>query len=200
MPDREAKFPENISYGSVGGPAFSTSVSELSDGREQRKVNWAHPRGRYNVIYSTKSSEQFATLVSFFHAHRGRATPFRFKDWFDYKATWQDIGVGDGQTSDFCLVKRYQAGKHSYLRRISRPVIDSVRVRLNNALQQCNRDYEITPNGMVKFAKPPAHAEVVYADFEFDVLVRFDTDFLACSLDGHGSYGCRSIPLIEVRN
>ncbi|KAF2281954.1 hypothetical protein GH714_042778 [Hevea brasiliensis] len=175
MLDNKAKFPENISYGSVGGPTFSTVISELGGGKEQRKANW------------TRSH------------NRGKALPFRFKDWSDYAATGQKIGVGDGKSLNFQLVKRYYAGEHSYTRKISKPVDGTVKVYLNEALQEYTRDYGIDfSSGIVTFATPPAHDDIIHADFEFDVLVRFDTDFLAFSLDAHGNYGCHSVPLVEV--
>ena len=199
MLDNRAKFPENISYGSVGGPTFSTVVSEFGGGREQRKVNWTRSRNRYNVVYNTASSDQCSALISFFYAHKGKALPFRFKDWSDYAATGQNIGVGDGKSLNFQLVKRYYAGEYSYTRKISRPVAGTVKVYLNEKLQKYARDYSIDfGGGIVTFATPPAHDDVIHADFEFDVLVRFDTDFLAFSLDAHGNYGCHSVPLVEV--
>ncbi|MGN7661898.1 MAG: DUF2460 domain-containing protein [Anaplasma sp.] len=201
MQNEEAKFPEDISYGSVGGPVFSTTISELGSGREQRKINWLHPRGRYNAIYGVKSDRQFAKLINFFYAHRGRALPFRFKDWSDYKAAKQKIGTGDGSRTNFQLVKRYSAGEYSYTRTINRPVAGTALVYFNETPQKHGAVYEIDyKSGQLSFASPPGVDIHIFADFEFDVLVRFDTDFLSCSLDGHGSYGCSNIPLVEVKS
>ncbi|AGZ78959.1 hypothetical protein U370_03020 [Anaplasma marginale str. Dawn] len=199
VPNNEAKFPENISYGSMGGPTFSTVISELGGGKEQRKVNWTHSRNRYNVAYNTASSDQCSALISFFYAHRGKALPFRFKDWSDYTATGQNIGVGDGKRLNFQLVKRYHAGQYSYVRKISRPVVGTVKVSLGEVSQEYERDYSVDYNsGVVTFAVPPAHDAIIHADFEFDVLVRFDTDFLAFALEAHGNYGCHGVSLVEV--
>ncbi len=38
----EIRFPENISYGSTGGPEFSTDVVTTHNGCEQRNINWSH--------------------------------------------------------------------------------------------------------------------------------------------------------------
>ncbi len=35
----EIRFPENISYGSIGGPEFSTDVVTTHNGCEQRNIN-----------------------------------------------------------------------------------------------------------------------------------------------------------------
>ncbi len=37
----EVRFPPDISYGTTGGPAFSTTVFQAASGFEQRNVNWA---------------------------------------------------------------------------------------------------------------------------------------------------------------
>ena len=200
MIEKEARFPEDISYGSVGGPAFSTNISELTNGIEQRRINWSHPRCRYDVIYGVKSHSQLVIMMNFFYAHKGRALPFRFKDWSDYKATKQNLGSGDGETSSFRMVKNYQAGNNSYTRTITKPVEGSVKVYLDGELQQKENYHVDHSKGFVMFRSPPSHNKLIQADFEFDVHVRFDTDFLACSLEGRGTYGCTSIPLIEIKN
>lgn len=197
---KSERFPEEISYGSIGGPVFSTSISELQNGQEQRKINWTYPRCRYNVVYGVKSHSQFAVLRDFFYAHRGRALTFRFKDWTDYKAVKQHIGVGNGASLSFRLVKKYYGGDKSFVRIISKPVHGSVKIYLEEKLLQPNQDYATDcETGLINFTIAPKPGTNVYAEFEFDVLVRFDTDFLACTLEGHGNYGCNDIPLVEVK-
>lgn len=66
MLDKNARFPDEISYGSIGGPTFSTNVTPLANGGEQRKINWSYPRCRYNVIYGVKSYSQYEVLMDFF--------------------------------------------------------------------------------------------------------------------------------------
>ncbi len=62
----EVRFPEDISYGSTGGPEFSTDVVMANNGYEQRNINWSISRARYNISYRTKSSEQLSSLISHF--------------------------------------------------------------------------------------------------------------------------------------
>ena len=56
-------FPVDISYGSAGGPQFSTDVVETISGFEQRNVNWSQARLRYNVAYGVRSAAQLETLL-----------------------------------------------------------------------------------------------------------------------------------------
>lgn len=72
----EIRFPENISYGSAGGPEFSTDVVTTHNGCEQRNINWSHARTRYNIAYGVRSNEQLLELITFFHARKGKAIGF----------------------------------------------------------------------------------------------------------------------------
>ncbi|KJV68977.1 DUF2460 domain-containing protein [Candidatus Neoehrlichia procyonis] len=194
----EARFPEDISYGSIGGPEFSTSIIECYNGHEQRKINRCYPRNKYNVVYGIKSNIQLSNLIEFFYAHKGKAIPFRFKDWSDYQGINQCIGIGNGTQKDFQLIKVYTIGNNSYTRIINKPIINTVKIYVNNILQ--NDQYTINSyNGQIKFLVPPNNKAPIHAEYEFDVLVRFNTDYLPCSVDNHQSYSCNNIPLIEVK-
>ncbi|SBO30407.1 hypothetical protein ANAPC5_00813 [Anaplasma phagocytophilum] len=201
MLDKNARFPDEISYGSMGGPTFSTNVTTLANGGEQRKINWSYPRCRYNVIYGVKSYSQYEVLMDFFYAHRGKAFSFRFKDWSDYKASMQHVGSGDGTSLLFQLIKKYSAGSYSYTRLIRKPVEGTVNIWIEEAPQLENTHYTTDYNtGQVSFLEAPKLGVKVYASFEFDILARFDTDFLTCSLDGCGNYGCQNIHVAEVKD
>ena len=195
----DTRFPDDISYGSSGGPEFSTEIIKLSGGTEQRRINHVHARNRYNVVYDVKSYHKFSLLLNFFCAHRGKAIPFRFKDWSDYKAVNQQIGNGNGELSDFQLLKHYSHGRNSYVRTITKPVTNTVEIFLDGKQVEHGRDYAVNlSSGVVSFGEPPVLNASISATFEFDVFVRFDTDFLPCSLNDYENYGCGNIPLVEV--
>jgi len=105
MSFHEVQFPPDIAYGATGGPAYATAVVEAGGGFEKRNVNWAAARGKWNVASGLKNRSQVSTLIAFFRARKGKAYGFRFKDWTDYQATAQTIGVGDGLVTAFQLVK-----------------------------------------------------------------------------------------------
>ena len=193
----EVQFPTNISFGSAGGPEFSTEVIQLSSGFEQRNQNWTYPRERWNVAYGVKTKDDLTALVVFFHARRGRAVGFRFKNHDDCAATNQNLGTGDGSAETFQLVKRYTSGGETLVRKITKPVADTVAVYLDDVLQESSCEVDTT-TGVVTFDTAPAQDVVVTADFEFDVPVRFDTDYLPVNLQ---TYEARSadVSIVEVR-
>lgn len=194
----EVQFPPDISYGSSGGPEFTTDIIVSASGHEQRNVNWSQARARYNVAKGVKSKAQLEALVAFFRARKGRAYGFRFKDWTDYAAAGVILGIGDGATTVFQLVKRYNSGGAEDTRTISKPVNATVKIYKNGVLQSSGVSVNYT-TGALTFSVAPAAATTISADFEFDVPVRFDTDRLAASLDSYGTQSWLDIPLIEVR-
>lgn len=194
----EIQFPADISYGSAGGPEFSTDIVVTHGGYEQRNSNWSQARLRYNVAYGVKTKTQLAVLIDFFRARKGQAEGFRFKDWTDYEAVGETLGSGDGSTTQFQLLKHYTSGSVTHTRGISKPVSGSVSVYLDSVLQSSGVSVD-TATGIVTFSSAPGSGVSVQADFEFDVPVRFATDRLSSSLDDYGVYSVRDLPLMEVR-
>jgi uncharacterized protein (TIGR02217 family) len=118
----EIRFPDKIAYGATGGPEFATTVVVTGAGHEQRNVNWAEARGRWDVGTGLKHQQQLDALIAFFRARKGRACGFRFKDWTDFEAVVQLIGIGDDVTTEFQLIKRYPSGSAIEIHTIMKPV------------------------------------------------------------------------------
>ncbi len=198
MAFHDIQFPSDITYGSSGGPEYSTDIVVLHSGYEQRNLNWSAARARYNVAHGVKSQAQLAALIAFFRARKGRAYGFRFKDWGDYNVAGQSIGTGDGSNKIFQLVKTYTSGGITESRIVAKPVSGTVKIYKSGVLQTSGVVVDTT-TGVVTFTAAPANAAAITADFEFDVPVRFDTDKLSASLDSYGSYSWHDVPLVEVR-
>ncbi len=194
----EIQFPADISYGSTGGPEYSTDIVVTHGGHEKRNINWQDARARYNVAHGVKTQAQLDNLIGFFRARKGRANGFRFKDWTDYKASGQIIGTGDDTQTQFQLVKDYTSGPATESRSVTKPVTSSVSIYIDDVLQTSGFSID-TSTGLIDFTTAPANGEVIKADFEFDVPVRFDTDRLSATLDTFGSYSWNDIPLVELR-
>lgn len=194
----ETRFPADISYGSAGGPEYSTDIIMIQSGYEQRNINWSAARARYNVAYGVRTQPQLDALIAFFRARKGRADGFRFKDWTDYKTTAQTIATGNGSTTVFPLIKTYVSGSTSETRTIAKPVAGTINIYLDGVLQTSGVTVS-TLTGLVTFTAAPANGKIITADFEFDVPVRFDTDRLSASLDSYGISSVHDIPLVEIR-
>lgn len=193
----EVRFPTGISYKSIGGPSFSTDVIMLSSGYEKRNANWTYPLERWNLAYGIKTKTDIITARDFFYARKGRAFGFRFKNPDDFSTTGEELGEGDGSTTQFQLVKTYTSGGSTLTRKITKPVSGQVTVYLSSVEQSSEISIDTT-TGIVTFDTAPASGEVVTADFQFDIPVRFDTDHFAITMT---TLEARSVdlPIVELR-
>lgn len=142
MSFHEIRFSDNISRGARGGPERRTQIVTLASGNEERNASWSNSRRRYDVSYGIRRADDLAAVVAFFEARNGRLHGFRFKDWSDHRSgapsqlvtpTDQPIGMGDGTTTFFQLVKRYTSGPQSWTRAITNPVAGSVRIAVDGS-------------------------------------------------------------------
>lgn len=211
MSFHDIRFPTAISLGASGGPERRTDIVVLGSGHEERNQRWADSRRRYEAGYGVKSLDDLQAVIAFFEERRGRLHGFRWKDHADYKscaftavptAEDQPVGTGDGVTADFQLIKRYGASFAPWSREIAKPVLGSVKLAVDGALQIEGADYFLDhATGIVTFdaGSIPGADAAITAGFEFDVPVRFDTDRLEINLQGFGHGSIPSVPIVEIR-
>lgn len=211
MAFHEVRFPLEVAFGSSGGPERRTEIVTLGSGHEERNSPWADSRRRYDAGYGVRSLADLHAVIAFFEARHGRLHGFRWKDRTDHASGAYDLpvtamdeilGTGDGSAATFALVKHYTSGMATYSRPIAKPVEDTVQVAVNGVEQILASDFVLdATTGLVTFlaGHEPAPGLSVTAGFEFDVPVRFDTDFLDISLSAFDAGDIPSIPLVEIR-
>lgn len=209
MDFHEVRFPTALSLGSAGGPQRRTNVVTLANGFEERNTPWAHSRRVYDAGIGMRSLDDVQKAIAFFEARFGQMYAFRWKDWADFKSckasatiafTDQAIGLGNGAQRSFQLVKNYASGAHSYVRPIKKPVAGTVVVGVEQDLQTEGVSYEIdNTTGIVRFSQPPDPGTRIFAGFEFDVPVRFDSDRIMTSVASFKAGQVPDVPIIEVR-
>jgi uncharacterized protein (TIGR02217 family) len=204
-------FPLDIALGSSGGPQRRTEIVALASGREERNARWAHSRRRYDAGSGVKTLAQLSQVVAFFEERRGRLHGFRWRDRLDHSSAApglapspldQVLGAGDGERTQFALVKNYGGLHAPYLRPVTKPVAGSLRVAVDGAEAEEGDAFTLdVASGCLIFAEghaPPLGA-VVTAGFLFDVPVRFDTDYLEADLSAFAAGAIPKIPLVEIR-
>jgi uncharacterized protein (TIGR02217 family) len=126
------RFPECISVGATGGPAFSTTKVYTRSGNRYTNKNWEFPLPRYNIATPVQTGQDFTELRSFFYNVAGSFVGFRFKDPSDYThedAEGSPQGIMSLVTgSTYQMVKRYVWGSNVANRQIKKPVAGSVQV------------------------------------------------------------------------
>jgi uncharacterized protein (TIGR02217 family) len=208
MAFHDVRLPARLAFGSSGGVERRTEVVTLASGFERRSTPWAHGRRRYLVGAGIRSLDDVAALTAFFEARRGRLHGFRFKDFADWKScapsqtpapTDQGLGVGDGTTTRFVLIKRYGTGVEAYVRTLTKPVVGTLRVAVAGGELNGSAFSLDALTGAVTLSSAPAIGAAVTAGFAFDTPVRFDTDRLDVTLEGFEAGRMVAAPLIEVR-
>lgn len=200
----EVNLPLALAIGAAGGPERMVDVVRLASGAESRNARWAQSRRRWEVGGAAMRTEAAHELIAFFEARGGRRFGFRFRDPIDWKsctpggtisATDQPLGSGDGETTAFQLVKRYDSGGAFADRVIRKPVAGTVVVAVNGLAA----DFEVdAATGVVTFVAAPADGAVLTAGFAFDVPVRFDADRLDMALVGNDAVRVLRAPLVEI--
>ena len=207
MSFHEVRFPLEIALGARGGPERRTEIVTLGSGREKRNARWAHARRKWDAGWGIKSLGALGDVVSFFEERRGRLHGFRWKDRLDHSsaphgaavtAFDQVLGTGDGERISFQLVKRYGASDDPYLRPIAKPVAGSVRIAVDGGELSSGYAVDVT-TGFVTFDSAPDEGAAVTAGFQFDVPVRFDSDYLEVDLAAFEAGAIPSVPVIEIR-
>lgn len=189
----EVRLPEDIERGTVGGPGFNTTVVSLANGGEQRNQEWSDPRAIFNIGYGIQKRSDLEAVYAFFHARAGMARGFRFRNWLDYKVVYNPVGIVPGEPLQRQLVRVYADALTPYIKRIVRPVEDTVKVYVNSVITEA---YVLTENGLLVFDDDPG-LDVV-ASFEFDYPVRFDTDRLDVQLQHLEAGAIPSIQIVEL--
>lgn len=207
----ETLFPLDVALKSAGGPERRTDIVSFGSGREERNARWAHSRRRYDAGYGVKTLDALQNVVAFFEERRGQLYGFRWRDRLDCSSAApgaplspldQGIGVGDGVTANFQLVKTYGSAHAPYRRPIVKPVAGSVCVAVNHSEVANGTAFTVdAAAGVVTFLAGhiPAAGAAVTAGFLFDVPVRFDTDYLEVDLSAFAAGAIPKIPLVEIK-
>ena len=211
MAFHEIRFPTGISRGAHGGPERRTDVVTLGSGFEERNSRWADSRRTYNAGYGVRSLDDLHAIIVFFEERRGRLHGFRWRDQADWKScapeqmpgsSDQSIGIGDGGTARFQLVKTYGSAFAPWTRVIAKPLAGSEVVAVAGMLQTSGTHYALdATTGQLQFLSGhiPIAGAPITAGYEFDVPARFDTDVLQVDIQGVRHGAIPTIPIVEIK-
>lgn len=184
----------------VRTPVWDTVRKRSMSGKETRIAYTTYPQWewslRYEFLRTAAAFEEMQSLVGFFNARRGAFDSFLYTDADDNSVTAQVIGVGDGTTTAFQLVRTFGG----FVEPIWAP--NSIgSVYLDAVL---NEDWTVaswgsaTP-GMLTFDTAPADGEEITADFTYYWPVTFSEDRLDFSKFMAGLYSAQGVRLRSVK-
>jgi len=200
------RFSDDVAAWAEGGAGYNTSIVLLNSGYEQRNVNWAQSRGRWDVASGLVQQKDVYQTLALFRAVKGRAHGFRFRDRNDYT----DDGNGGFTLSSgliFQMVKNYlpTGGALTEVRLIQKPVPGTIVVlRLGVPLSVGTGVNQYTLDTTTGLITLGAGSDTDPTHFtwtgQFDVPVRFDTDEMKGRRDPQsGFYEWNPIPVMEIR-
>lgn len=206
QPFDDVQYPLALGRDAAVSPEFSTNVSITASGFERRNSLWSNARLRFDVGPGIRSETELGDLIAFYRARRGAARGFRLRDPSDYSShgmaappTKRDqlLGIGNGAASEFGLVKRYGDGDEQQVRRITRPLFETILVSVDDVLQVGN--WTLQAGGVISFDNAPEAGAEIYAGYLFDVPVRFAQDNLEISGASFAAGDAPSVPLVEIK-
>lgn len=193
----EALLPTGYDRNSSFGPGFNTSIFQKDSGHEARFSHWTSARRRFQVTYQKRSLDELAEVLTFFHARKGSAYGFRFRDKSDF--TTAANHKGSPLPTDVLLVEGSTPGTYqlrklygAVVRNLTKPVSGTVRVSVDDVEVTVGWSVSTT-TGIITFLSPPSG--VVKAGCQFDIPVRFLNDNLELT---HVDYEAGSSGVIEL--
>lgn len=191
----DTRLPDDVEQGARGGPGFKTTIVTLSNGEEQRNLEWTIARGAWDIGYGIRDRATMEAVYAFFLARHGRAYGFRFKDWLDYQAVAETVGT-TGNVLTRQLQKSYQDTVAGYVRSIVLPVAATLKVYIDNI--ETPSGWTLGANGLLTFDSDPGVN--VKASFDFDLPARFDADAIPFSVINFNAVQALNIPIVELRS
>lgn len=188
---------ECVAYGFSFGPEFATTVETLKSGSESRNSLWAIPRWRGVAPYQNIRPDDYGAILGAFLRTGGMRDTFRFKNWVEDAVVGQSLGNAPSGTTAVQLVREYTIfGGSAAQRTVTKPVAGTVIVYQSGAPKAGTID---TSTGLFTPSTAWTTGAPLTADFDYDLEVRFDTDYMPFSYDNLRALN-GEIAIIEVRS
>lgn len=171
----QAVFPalESIGWSVFKRPTFSTRISQRQSGREVRAANYAYPLYEFELTYEILRADtvyqELQQLMGFFLQRQGQFDTFLFMDPTDNLVASQVIGVGDGTTTVFPLIRNLGGWVEPVGQAANQPTVTVGGVP--------SAAWGIEAPNLLVFSVPPAlGAQVRVENLEFYFVCRFLDD------------------------
>jgi len=171
----QAIFPNlpSLAWSSFKRPTFSTRISKRTSGREVRAANYAYPLYEfeltYEVLRAATAYQELQQLMGFFLQRQGQFDSFLYMDPTDNLVASQVIGVGDGITTQFPLIRDLGGWIEPIGQAANQPTVTVAGATVTN--------WGITlPNVLTFAAAPAAGAQIQVLNLEFYFVCRFLDD------------------------
>lgn len=193
-----------LSFPVKRSPSFQTIEHKAVAGQSTAQSPQPFPIYRYELPFeflrADNATLEIQTLFSFYTARRGKALPFHFNDPDDNAVVGQVLGVGDGVTTDFALIRTMVNNIDPTQDAVAATVVPALNGVITAITGLFTSQYG-TLYG-IRFAPAPGVGVVVSASFSYNWLCRFDEDVVEFSkfqyLNGKGLWESKAVKFSTV--
>ncbi|HBR28592.1 MAG TPA: hypothetical protein DD789_04020 [Firmicutes bacterium] len=187
-------FPDlkTMAWNNTKTMRWDTKIQKSGSGRRKTLSRWSYPEWSLECSYTCLDQKEIEEAAGFFAMVRGQHQPFLWKDMEDYREENVRIGVGDGQSVGFHLVR-------NYANLFVEPVGDILLETLEIYVDDESAEVSVEDGGWVELATPPASGAIVTATFEYYWRVAFADDELDWANFWYSFYKLNKVGLVTVR-
>jgi uncharacterized protein (TIGR02217 family) len=159
-------------------PVWKTRLQESISGKEVRIADWSFPRWQWQLSFDFLRGDpvnaEFQALAGFFNQRQGMFDSFLYQDADDNSVTAQPVGVGDGSTASFQMIRSFG----NFVELILAPIPSSASIFVNGILSNSANVFPwgSTTAGLLSFGSAPATGAAITATFSYYFPCRFVED------------------------
>jgi uncharacterized protein (TIGR02217 family) len=200
-------FPSlaGLEYPVVRTPIYSTLMQTAVSGAETRAALQLYPRWQWTLSFNflrDDTTDEIRTLLGFFLARKGSFDSFLFEDPDDNSVAGQQIGIGDGSTITFQILRTFGG----FTEPILAPLVFS-QVKVGSSVKTPGTDYVVFgwengafAPGLISFTSPPGAGQAITASFTYAWPVRFVSDQYDFSKFMNRLWEQKKLDFISVKN
>lgn len=188
---------------------WSADIQESIAGQENRLSYYTYPRWTWTYDCSvlqaqTSSIGDFYTLVGFINARQGSFDSFLYQDAWDNAVSSQALGIGDGSSTVFQLVRAFGG----FVEPVLAPNTSSAITIYLNGVSSTASSYtingwgtsSINGAGSLVFNSAPSSGTTITGTFSYYWPCRFVNDKQAFANKYYGIYSAQKISFISCKN
>lgn len=196
-------FPDlpGLAWSLIRTPEFSTATKKSVSGKEQRVAYYSLPIWHYQLTYEflrADATQELQTLQAFFCSMYGSFDTFLYNDKSDNSVTNQSIGVGNGSTTTYQLIRTTSAGGFSF----TEPIYDVnvlTNVKVSGVTKTLGVDYTVSATGLITFAVAPSVSAPITWTGTFYRRLRFENDLLDFENFMYNLWSLKKVNLVSVK-
>ena len=192
-PDPTPVLPTLNGFSVKKKPVYASIPQTMVSGWENRILLQAFPLWEFELTYEVLRSEtqnislyaqnsphiELEQLMWVFLACGGQYGRFYYNDPTDYNRAGQAIGVGDGTTTDFRIVRTWGYGDLAGIEPVGAMNTEQFPVVYLSGVAVGNLDWNLSADlQTIEFVTAPADTVVITADFSFYYRCRFLVDLI----------------------